>query len=183
VQVCLGGGSTIVGENLDLKALADAWAVVHKRTANRNRKRGRSNAQAEDALQDTIVAVLEYAKTHEIRNPLHFLGHRFAWMRSDIARRERKTTPIGDGATWTNPETGESGDVGGFSDQVRAALTSTVDPAALAERRDLIQKIDPDWKKHLNDCVGDIWGNMLPWVVKRRIMAAYKRLMSTEGRS
>jgi DNA-directed RNA polymerase specialized sigma24 family protein len=181
-----------VSEPIDPKVIEEVYLVILAQLRSSAHKWRKPLADAEDIAVETITRMLERHEKEAIYSPLHWARKTAMHVWREFGRRQRKnvsyegvkgqslhggynesTVDRGSGERVQRPtEPWERGKIS-ISRHARYemldAVTDPRSPELLAEQRDFIQKIDPDWKAHMEEGFDFDRGKKLDRNIRRQI--------------
>ena len=177
---------------VDEEVIVKTWEKLKREVHKWARLEKRSAEMAEDVIQETITYLLEASETRDIREPLNWCitAARHLWARVD--RQEKKTMSL-DNLAGSNAEGSlTSFDTPLSNDKMHNTFASlrqaasdrqefTRDPADVTEQRDLIQKIDPDWREHIENGMDYTRGGKIAPETRDLILRRAKELGENRG--
>jgi DNA-directed RNA polymerase specialized sigma24 family protein len=126
--------------DIDPKVIEDVYQTLLASLKTWARSWNKNRGDAEDIAHETIIRLLEHHRKTPIKSPMN-------WCRVTASSVMRET--------WRADKRVVSSDLSEAPEEARKTLQLSMmemeSPAALAEQRDFIQKIDPDWRVHLEE--------------------------------
>lgn len=188
---------------LDHKVVEDVYKAVLSDFKKAAQAQGRGVEDAEEVATEAITRMLEAHQSNQIDNPLHWARKAAGRLWKDIGRTARKHVSYEgvagvsrDEATWNIAGTkdGVREDIEEKSgtpdfdkdkllmphrikDQMGEAVIETRSPALITEQRDFLQKIDPDWREHMEEGLDFSPGKKLDRNTRRQIQRRARALL------
>lgn len=190
---------------LDHKVVEEVYQSIlldFKRAAS---TQGRGVEDAEEVTVEAITRMLEAHQEKPIDNPLHWARRAAARLWKDIGRDDRRHVSF-EGVVGVSHDTGprmnadtdgvreerarssktrdfEKGKLalpGNMREQMSEAVMEPRSPELITEQRDLLQKIDPDWRLHMEEGFDFSSGKKLDRNTRRQIQRRARALLRNE---
>jgi DNA-directed RNA polymerase specialized sigma24 family protein len=162
-----------VSEELDPKVVESVYADILSIFKGAAKGQGRDVGDAEDVATETVARMLKSHQKEPINNPLHWARHTAANLWKDLGRTERRHISYDgvegvsrDDGAWRRHEGEDKGqDIVNkpehekrklfvplvIREEMAEAVTEPRSPELIAEQRDFLQKIDPEWRAHMEE--------------------------------
>jgi hypothetical protein len=135
-----------------------------------------------DIASETIIRMMERHSEEPIKDPLRWAKRTAHHVRRELFRSSIQGVSFDttDGVPGSDDlEDDQKSKVkGSVREDMTRATTDDRDPESLAEQRDFLQKIDPNWREHLEEGVDFGFQNKIPRnerkVIQRRARALLK---------
>jgi DNA-directed RNA polymerase specialized sigma24 family protein len=160
-------------DDIDPKVVADVYQAIMIDFRKAAYAQGKQREDAEDVCNEAIARMLESHQKASIKNPLHWARHTAANLWRDVGRRDRKHVSYdgvegvsrdqGTWRIWEGEDKGqdlitrepfEKGKVHPghhVKAQMAEAVMDDRSPELITEQRDFIQKIDAEWRQHMEE--------------------------------
>ena len=185
---------------MDEGLVIEIWETLRSELARKAKKENRPAEWADDTANETISRMLEADAQEPLREPLNWarLVARRIWVKDQTLENSNLSY---DGVSSLDPDgtitSGSERKAQGreaptnkdkvkirnsIRNQMAETVTNRRDPALIAEQRDLIQKIDPDWHEHLEEGLDFSREHKLAQDVRDKIRTRMRRLEKLERR-
>lgn len=190
---------------LDHKVIEDVYKAILQDFKKAARAQGRGIEDAEEVATEAITRMLESHQKDPIENPLHWARRTAANLWKDMGRRDSRHVSYDgiEGISVDGQVAGYYG-MGTVSGEESLAYQRDTDtlhkstarkavkqemaesvmeyrsPETIAEQRDLLQKIDPQWREHMEEGYDFRSGKKMNRNIRRQIQRRARALLREE---
>lgn len=193
-------------EPLEDKVVQDVYQAVLAAFTKAARAQGRYPEDAEEVANETILRLLESHQKNGIENPRNWAHKTAANLWKDIGRREKKHVSYSgvrglsdngeidryraetdapgieqEGYRLNFPSGHMEATRNSLREEMSLSLMDTRHPEIITEQRDLLQKIDPEWREHMEEGYDFKGGKKMDRNTRRRIQRRARALLLEEG--
>lgn len=135
--------------DLDPKIVEEVYLITLQKFRKAAKAQGRDDADAGEVAAEAVTRLMEAHRKTPIEKPLNWALHTAGNLWKDLRKDDVRKIPYG--AVREDVDDVDPNINPLIAERITERLVEPRSPETITEQRDLLQKIDPDWEKHMEE--------------------------------